>query len=395
MRLAPFKYLRWRSILTLMIVLVLSTMLSSVTALSLLSFHKGLSAYMGEGEDIIVIYDKMSRTPITGLVPAFLADRITTVDDVLACSPEVIAPSIVNGESIFIRGVIPEELLKINNVIITDGEMLSLKDSNYAIVGRRAAERLNLTVGDKILVIGVLTPTYLELKVKGVFTSNTPLDDEIIAPLHVGQWLRGAGYNQATILRTKVSESTTTKETISNKISEASSEPEKPAGGGSTQPQSSTEQPIARWATIRFKPENINIKDAEKFIEDYMGRYGATRESILVLSIVTLIFSGAAIILAAQTLISQHTAEVEVLRSIGASKKHLRRDITLKLAPITIAASALGVGLAYTIITVALERRLLQVLFHSAQPYLDVPAIALIISTALAIAIVGIWRAIK
>ena len=41
---------------------------------NLLGFYKGFTAYLGEGEDIVAVYDRKSRTPFTGLVPAYLAE---------------------------------------------------------------------------------------------------------------------------------------------------------------------------------------------------------------------------------------------------------------------------------------------------------------------------------
>lgn len=394
MGLTQFKYLRLRRILAFMVVLTLSSMLSSLTALSLLSFYKGLSAYMGEGENVIIVYDMGSRTPFTGLVPAFLADKIMAVDSVLACSPEVIAPCIVKGEPIFLRGVLPEEFLKINGISIIDGEKLSPKELNYAMIGIRASEKTGLKAGDKVLVTGVLSQTCLELHIKGVFASGSPLDDEIIAPLHVGQWLRGAGYNHVTIIRVKVHDINVQEEVLSV-ISKASTEPSRE--GGQTQPsgQGSFEQAPIRWLPIRFRAEDIGVEGAERFLIDYMERYGVTRETIIVLSAATLIFSGSVILLSTQALISQHSREIRILRFIGASRKILVRDLTLKIAPISLLASALGTTLAASLLGYILESGLLQILSHSIQIYLDTYTIILIALSILAITLLGIRTATK
>jgi hypothetical protein len=83
----------------------LASMLFSLTTLSLLGFYRGFTAYLGEGEDIVAVYDRKSRTPFTGLVPAYLAEKISALNGVLAGSPEAIAPCIVKGESTFLRGI--------------------------------------------------------------------------------------------------------------------------------------------------------------------------------------------------------------------------------------------------------------------------------------------------
>lgn len=389
----PFRYLRWRRILAFMTVLVLSSILSSITALSLISFYKGVSAYMGEEKGITVLYDTKSRTPFTGLIPAFLADKAIMMKEVSACSPEVITPCIVKGKPVFLRGVLLEEFLKISAISIIDGQMLNAGDINSVIIGRRASERIGVEAGDKILVIGVLSPVCFELRVKGIFKSDGPLEDEIIAPLHIGQWLRGTGYNYVTIIRVKGG-CINFQETILKPIAEETAKPDRPEKRDSSGGKLS-EHVAAQWTAIRFRAEDIGIRETEEFMRDYMERYGVTRESILILSIATIIFSGATILLAAETLISQHSDEIGVLRSIGASRKLLKRDIIFKLFPVFLTATVLGITAAIALLDIVLERGMLQVLFHNIQLQVDVFALILIASAILAVIIVGVWRSIR
>ena len=143
-RLIGFRYLKGRRILALAIILTLSSTLFSITAFSLLGFYRGFTAYLGEGEDVIAIYNRKGSTPFTGLVPAYLAEKVGSINGVIACSPEAVAPCIVKGESIFLRGIIPEDFAKLNQLAIFDGSMLEPDDVNSVVVGRYAAERLNL-----------------------------------------------------------------------------------------------------------------------------------------------------------------------------------------------------------------------------------------------------------
>lgn len=189
MRLIGFKYLRRKRILTLALILTMASILFSITAFSLLGFYKGFNAYLGEGEDIVAIYDRKSRTPFTGLVPMYLTEPISTINGVLASSPEVIVPCAMKDESIFLRGIIPEELSKLNRLSIVEGSMLELSDVNSMVVGKALAERLDLNLGEKVLVLGVLADRYLELQVKGIYDSQSAMDDEGLVPLYVGQWL--------------------------------------------------------------------------------------------------------------------------------------------------------------------------------------------------------------
>ena len=373
MRLLGFKYLRRQRILTLTLIVALSSMLFSLTTLSLLGFYRGFTAYLGEGEDIVAVYDRKSRTPFTGLVPAYLAEKISALNGVLAGSPEAIAPCIVNGESTFLRGIIPEDFTKLNQVTIIEGAMLELDDLNSAVVGKNVAERLRLNLNDKVLVLGVLSDRYLELQVKGIFVSHSPMDDEILAPLYVGQWLRGADYGHVTLIRFKIDRDAITPSRIFEEIAKEASEPSPPPSTAPGQEPPS----ITPWIIARFRIEDIGVEEAYNFMRSYMDRYGLTRESLLILSAVVFLFSSVSIAVASKAVLAQHKGEINVLRSMGASKRLLKRDILIKLLPWSIAASSLGLAMAVAVLTVIQGSGHLQVLSHTVPLQIDPLVVAL------------------
>jgi len=349
-------------------------MLFSLTALSLLGFYRGFNTYLGEGGDIVAVYDRRSRTPFTGLVPAYLAEKISALNGVLASSPEAIAPCIVKGEAIFLRGIIPEDFTKLNQITIIEGSMLELGDLNYAIVGRKLAEGLHLNINDKMLVLGVLTDRYMELQVKGIFASHSPMDDEILAPLYVGQWLRGADYGHVTLIRFKIDRNAITPSRILEEIAGEASEPSQPPSTSPSQPPStSPSQPpsITPRIIARFKIGDVGVEEAYNFMRSYMDRYGLTRESLLILSVMVFLFSGASIVAASKTIIAQHKGEINVLRSIGASKRLLKRDMLVKLLPWSVAASSLGFAIATVVLMMIQGSGYMQVLSHTVPLLID------------------------
>ncbi len=369
-----FKYLRRRRILILASIITLSSMLFSVTALSLLGFYRGFTAYLGEGGDILAVYDRKSSTPFTGLVPAYLAEKIGALNGVLASSPEAIAPCIVKGESTFLRGIIPEDFTKLNQLTIVEGDMLGLDDLNSVIVGKNVAERLRLKLNEKVLVLGVLTDRYLELQVGGIFVSHSPMDDEILAPLYVGQWLRGTGYGHVTLIRFKIDRNLITPSRIYEEIAKEASEPSMASHGPSQGPQHPSTTPRMM---ARFRIEDIGVGEAYNFMRSYVERYGLTRESLLILSAMVFLFSGVSIAAASKTIIAQHKGEINVLRSIGASKRLLKRDMLAKLLPWSMAASSIGFAMAVAVLTVIQGSGYLQVLSHTAPLQIDPLAVAL------------------
>ncbi|MEM0471732.1 MAG: FtsX-like permease family protein [Sulfolobales archaeon] len=381
-RLSGFSYLRRRYILTLVLVLTIASALFSTTAFILLGIYETLEAQLGGGSNIMIIYNPGSRTPYTSSVPAHLAIRLSEIGGVLASSPEVITPCIVNGRSVFMRGAIPEDLGKIDGLTIIDGDRIGLSDIDSALIGRNAAERLGLRVGDTVLVFSILSDRYVELRIRGIFISGSALDDEIVAPLYVAQWLSGLDYGSVTLIRLKLSPSAN----ISEVLSIVRAELPKP-----TQPEPGELTPLellVLWSAGRSG--QVSAEEASRFVESYVGRYGVTREALLTASISTLVFSSLAIVLASRTLVAQHRGELGVLRSLGASKKLLKIDLLIKLLPWIIISSILGILIASAYLAIIQSYGFLQIFSHTVKLEIDPLIIILSIASSTTLTTLGI-----
>ncbi|MBS7635116.1 ABC transporter permease [Candidatus Bathyarchaeota archaeon] len=73
----------------------------------------------------------------------------------------------------------------------------------------------------------------------------------------------------------------------------------------------------------------------------------------------------------AKTIIIQHKGEINILRSIGASKKLLKRDLLIKLLPCSVISSSIGVALAIAALTIIQECGCLKILSHAASFQID------------------------
>jgi len=374
MKIIGFNYLQKQHFLTLTIILLLASTFFSITALGFLGIYKSFNAYLGEEENIIAIYDKKSRTPFTGLVPTYLAQRISSIDGVLSSSPEVVIPCIVKGKSIFLRGVVPNELYQLNPLIILDGETLQLNDTNSALVGKRLAKDLNLVPSDKIIVLGALSEQYIELEIKGIYESNTALDDEVIAPLYVGQWLRRTDYGHVTLIRVKIDRSKVNPSQIYETLVQ---EAETPAPSPSNETKPSPIQQMIPVSRATFNPENLGVKETQEFMKTFLDRYGMTRETLLILSAAVFIFATATIFASSHTLIRQHKPEITVLRSLGASAKTLKLDLVIKTIPLSVVASLVGMLIATVALLILQEVGQPQVLSHRVQFQPDLLLLAL------------------
>jgi ABC-type lipoprotein release transport system permease subunit len=394
LRLARFKYLKRQRVIALALVITLSSTLFSLTALSLASLYGGLTAYLGEGEDVVAIYDRRSSTPFTGLVPAHLAEEVGALEGVLACSPEVIAPCVIKGEAVFVRGIVPEGFAKLSKLTMLEGEALGPRDLDCAIVGKGVAERLGLKLNDEVLVLSALADRYVVLRVKGVFASGSPMDDEVLVPLHVGQWLRGAGYGYVTLIRLKIDRSVTAPSKIFEEIARRASETTSPSPLGPSPSPSYQQLPaITPRLITKFRAEDIGVEEAYDFMKGYVERYGFTRDSLLALAIAISLLSSASVVVASKTVLAQHRGEVEVLRSLGASKRLLKADLLLKLLPWSLAASCVGLALTVAVLAALQAHGYLRALSHAIALRVDPLVVVLDFVLALALVSLAVLRA--
>jgi len=386
MRLTGFKYLRRQRILTLALILVMASILFTITAFSLLGFYRGFNVYLGESENIVAIYDRKSRTPFTGYVPTYLAERISLLNGVLASSPEVIAPCYLKDEAIFLRAIVPKQFTELNQLTMLDGDMLELKDVNSMIVGKRLAERLKLKTGDKVLILGILRDRYAELKIKGTFESHAAMDDEILTPLYVGQWLR-SDYDRVTLIRFKIDRNIISPAVIFEEVSKEASNPTQNGSGGQNPPGQSITQ-IIPIGIRRFGIEDVGVEKAQSFMKSYLDAYGVTRESLFLLSIMVFSFASATVVSASRILIHQHKSEIEVLKSVGASNRTIKTDLLAKVLPWSLAFSIAGTGIGILALLTIERNGYLQVLSHGISFQFDPLVLALqLIFTSLIVAI--------
>jgi len=373
MKTISFGYLQKRRFLILTVILALASTLFSVTAFSFFGFYKAFNAYLGESEDIIAIYHRKGTGPFTGFIPLSLVAHVESLDGVLATSPETVTPSLIKGKSAFIRGVIPEEFSKVNQLTMLDGEALQFSDTNFMIVGRGLAKTLNLAVGDKVLILGVMSDRYLTLEIKGMYESLTTLDDEAIIPLYAGQWLRGINYDTINILRVKIDRSKTTPTQLYDIISKETQAPPQPDEETKPSPVEDIIEELIPISNVAINPEELGVKETRKLMNTYLERYGMTQETLLILSVAVFTFASATIFSATRTLVRQHRHEITVLRSLGAQTKTLKLEIAIKTLPWSILASFLGLFIAAASLLV-MENRGLQAFSHtiSFQPNLTI-----------------------
>jgi ABC-type lipoprotein release transport system permease subunit len=359
--------------ITLIVILTLASTLFSITAYSFLGFYNGFTNYVGEGKDVIAVYSKSGSTPYSGVIPIDLANNISILSGVIAVSPETIALCTVNDQAVFIRGILPADLSQLNRLQMLNGQALLINDTDSTMVGQSLSHRLNLKTGDRFLAFSVLSKTYVELQVKGIFQSDSSLDDEALVPLYVGQWLRGIGYTDATLIRAKIDPSQTNTEQIYQRIT---NQFPKPSTSTSPSPTSRNQAQEEFGALIPLIPTYINIGDigverSQQFMQSYLDRFGVSKDALIILSASVLVFASGTAFVALSLFVRQHSNEISILRSIGVSAKKVKMDLTIRTVIWALVATLMGTAISALVLFIFQGLGYLQVLSHSISFQLD------------------------
>jgi ABC-type lipoprotein release transport system permease subunit len=98
-------------------------------------------------------------------------------------SPESFVYSYVNNNPVIIRGITTNAIILSDYFELVDGEIISDKEYNTALVGFDTAKKLGLKVNDTFIVPSSRISTFSVFKVKGIFKTYSLMDSEILVPL--------------------------------------------------------------------------------------------------------------------------------------------------------------------------------------------------------------------
>ena len=296
-----------------------------------------------------IIYDKASSTPFTGLVPLSLLKLVYNISVV---SPETVVPVVADGKAFFLRGVNPDVFRFFVTMEMLSGEELENRDLYAVVLGYRLAQRLGAKVGDHLTVASAVSRNILTLNVKGVFRSGTPLDDEALSILEVGQILRGCGYSYVTLIRVRPKQGFSFND-ITKLLAVSEEETEQPQTGGWN--------PLIK---LGIKPGRISVRNPERFITVYLERYGVTFQSLLLASLLVLGLSTATVALAYHLLIQQNSSELSLVRYLGLSESALKLRLLLIAVATASISSTLGTVLGHYILVYAVNTLDLRILTY-------------------------------
>ena len=149
-------------------------------------------------ENSVLVIGEGSRSVFTAWTPAFYTDVLSSVFNT-SVYPITFTPTVVNGNSIVVRGIDERVLGSYLNVAIDHPNKLDA-DGFWVLVGKEAAKRFNLDVGDFVVVPSPLNDNIFVLLVRGIYSFGDFRDYELVVPLWIGRKLNGMGEDIASAI---------------------------------------------------------------------------------------------------------------------------------------------------------------------------------------------------
>ena len=108
----------------------------------------------------------------------------------------------------------------------------------------------------------------------------------------------------------------------------------------------------------------------------YLDRYGVSKDTLIILSMVVLIFSSGIATVAITLFVNQHNTETNILRSIGVTRKKIKKDLFIKMLLWSLIATIIGTAASAGVLTIFQKIDYLQVLSQTITFQLDPIVIA-------------------
>ncbi len=163
------------------------------------------TAYFGEDPDIYVLASNGSATVKQSKVPLALAPALTKMPGIDVVSPELFIYGIMNDRAVIIRGVLPQDFIRLQPLQILEGRWLQDSEVKGAVAGYNLARKLGLRVNDTYVLSGSEVDDFTEIKLVGIFQGRGMIDDDLLLNMKYARFLQEEtreGY--ASIVRIKV-----------------------------------------------------------------------------------------------------------------------------------------------------------------------------------------------
>jgi ABC-type lipoprotein release transport system permease subunit len=231
------------------------------------------------------------------------------------------------------------------------------------MVGETLAKQLDLHPGSQITVVGGVQATIAQLTVKGVFSTGTPLDNEVIAPLWVGDWLRGLSYGTVSILRVEVGASASPSQ-VALQVQALVKSTGLASGGGQA-----PVEPYLPVTSSLASLAGLNIQASPDAASTFFSKsVGLSQENIWLVSALVFLSMSVAIVCALQEAVFRSRNELGTLRTIGMSSRRLSRNLVLVATSLSFVASVAGLLVGSAILVIVARFSPIEIGFYAVDP---------------------------
>ncbi len=266
---------------------VLGIVLGVMLITSLLTVMDGLESSITESLNLLsgnlIIQEKGSLDQAFSIINASLVEELRKIEDIEAISPEIyVAKSLeVSGGPRFITLIGVTDAYKeiVSPSYIKTGSYFNENDHNKIILGRKIAERLDVEVGNIVLI------DPMNFSVIGIFETNTLADIIIgLIPLEDARAMRSLSEDQVSVIEIK---------------------PVDPERAGAI--KSYVESKFGNYEVIF--PEDL-VKEATEIL-------GTVRNTVWLLSGIAVLIGGIGIANAMLMSVIERTPEIGLLKATG------------------------------------------------------------------------------
>jgi ABC-type lipoprotein release transport system permease subunit len=332
------------------------------------------------GQDVVTLSQVSSADPLK----ADIAYGLKGVPGVGAASPEIYSFCAVGQEPVFVRGVLVEEYLKIENGTLSPG---SLNETwRFAVAGSRLAKRMGIGIGDKIVLTGSVVPKIVEMDITGIYSSPDGGGNDLLVPLWVAGGLSGIGEGMVHAIRVQASNLTA----ISAFLEGTEERLVISQGGGVSTPintntsASGTETQLAlRYLdSATFKASNgsyvsLFVQEGTENVNVVVGGFIALEG--------TLTFVGSVAVM--NRVLAHRHREIGILSAIGATRWKILGMTLYEALPVAVSASIIGVTIG-SALAVAIDQFGLLVMFgQSVVPVFTLQIIIIMIASMVSISL--------
>ncbi len=139
-----------------------------------------------EGTDANVLATTTGN-PLRGTASAFLGQHMGDTDGYVASSPEIFAPTVLEGRAVMARGILWDNLARMDGATLTEGD--PPHEPGQAVLGHRLARVLDAEPGDRIHVPASYHAAMVPVEIVGIAKAQGLLADELLVHLDTAREL--------------------------------------------------------------------------------------------------------------------------------------------------------------------------------------------------------------